>query len=393
MSTPDDIQATDQIGQEDITGNLTAEKCESTIEYHHRKAKEAQEQRQALESEIADLKKTGADPSRLRRLIRQRSELKRLEKSHSEQADDVALTRYDPPEQQINRESRSMLRQWAVEEAEYARKKKAGVATREDQKKSQERLGELGAFLAIREDPVFKNEYAGYQLIHGYHKPGIHGCDQIWIDSSGNILIVEAKGGSADLGTTKDGFRQMSYDWLVKKALEMRRKGDPNGQRILNALADGKEVKVRGVVLHTRETRFLVERAADGSPTQAIPLVWGQDSEAMIRQLGAKDEQIVRELRDRGATDQQIKRMRAEVGVSVEERSTGGRAETISGFDPEEKGIDYKETEEYKRDTAGLPEEEKARRQQYSRRVEKQYPLVKKRAPRRTKGHPRQQGG
>jgi hypothetical protein len=80
-------------------------------------------------------------------------------------------------------------------------------------------VGDVGALMAVAKN--------GFKRI-GFKTPGpgIHGFDDIVEDASGHLVIVEAKGGGAQLERLVGGEQQMSQKWIQDKVNELRAKGE-----------------------------------------------------------------------------------------------------------------------------------------------------------------------
>jgi hypothetical protein len=99
--------------------------------------------------------------------------------------------------------------------------------------------GEVGALMAIYQQ--------GFKRI-GF-KPAYHGFDDIVEDEAGNLIIVEAKGGTSRLATVVSDNQQMSRGWIREKIANLRRSGQNDiADRLQKQIAQG---KVKGMVVTT----------------------------------------------------------------------------------------------------------------------------------------------
>ncbi|TAA47784.1 hypothetical protein [Corallincola spongiicola] len=112
------------------------------------------------------------------------------------------------------------------------------------------------------------------QMVRGFESGT--GFDQVWVkrnvDGTVNeIIIVEAKGPGAKLGTKAKKGDQMSQEWIENTAAEMERSSNPAvselGQNIVDAIEFGPPPKVSGIGLEAIETNGV----ASGAKEIALP--------------------------------------------------------------------------------------------------------------------------
>jgi len=104
-------------------------------------------------------------------------------------------------------------------------------------------MGELGAAMAVK--------MKGFKSVK-YRKPGvgINGFDDVVKDGAGNFIIVEAKGGSAQLKRLVGGEQQMSRKWILDNIEKM--KNGPQAklaEELEKAAAQG---RIKGMVVKTK---------------------------------------------------------------------------------------------------------------------------------------------
>lgn len=108
--------------------------------------------------------------------------------------------------------------------------------------KSAKLVGEVGAGLAARAH--------GFQSIH--FTPKYHGIDDIVEDAAGNLIIVEAKGGTSTLGRVASGNQQMSQGWILEKIQKLRN-GDATAQAWAKKIDDARQSgKLKGMTVTTK---------------------------------------------------------------------------------------------------------------------------------------------
>jgi hypothetical protein len=110
-------------------------------------------------------------------------------------------------------------------------------------KQATQKIGELGAGLAIKAKGF---KHIGFE-------PGYHGYDDIVEDGLGNYIIVEAKGGAAELGETLAG-QQMSPAWVQKKIERLLNSDNPANAAIAEKLMEARDTpgRIKGMLVETR---------------------------------------------------------------------------------------------------------------------------------------------
>ena len=150
---------------------------------------------------------------------------------------------------------------------------KAGEVTKEGldvlagvfrQTRKSEAIGELGALMAARA--------RGFKSV-GFH-PRYHGFDDIVEDASGNLIIVEAKGGSSALRQTLRG-QQASQQWIADK-IRILESGDAQ-ERLLAARLRSQGDNLKVMVATTKAD-------AAGTVTQDVVIKnWNEIGEFTFR--------------------------------------------------------------------------------------------------------------
>ncbi len=120
-----------------------------------------------------------------------------------------------------------------------------------------------------------RKNHPEYELVSGF-VPGT-GFDQVYVkrDKNGKIeeyLIVEAKGPGAKLLKTKKKGLQMSKQWVLKNAQELRASKDPYdsqlGENIYDAILDGPPPKISGKILAVAKNETEAKEIVPPPPTK-----------------------------------------------------------------------------------------------------------------------------
>lgn len=110
--------------------------------------------------------------------------------------------------------------------------------------------GELAATLEIMRHPRF----ADFELVRGFEAGT--GFDQVWVRREGGVIrevvVVEAKGPRATVGSTGTKGKQMSAQWVARTVIEMLAAGDINNHQMVSAI-ENDQIKVLGVVATASE--------------------------------------------------------------------------------------------------------------------------------------------